>query len=227
MGSFIFEKILAQMDKAVIGIILVNVLVSLKGFSDRSFLEQYKFQIGPILQGDKLRMFTSGFLHVDQTHLFFNMFALYMFADPIISTLGVVKFLIIYVCSLLAGNTLSLSFHKKEPYYSAVGASGAVMGIVYAAIMLNPNMELRFIFLPFFGIPGYVFGVGYLLYSMYGMKAQLGNIGHSAHIGGAIGGFVLTLALYPQVFNENKLLIGILAVPIILMFLFKDKLTNR
>jgi len=214
------------MDKAVIGIILVNVLVSLKGFSDRSFLEQYKFQIGPILQGDKLRMFTSGFLHVDQTHLFFNMFALYMFADPIISTLGVVKFLIIYVGSLLAGSTLSLNFHKKEPYYSAVGASGAVMGIVYAAIMLNPDMSLYMFFIPI-PIPGYVFGVGYLLYSMYGMKAQLGNIGHSAHIGGAIGGFVLTLALYPQVFNEDKFIIGILAVPIILMFLFKDKLKNR
>jgi membrane associated rhomboid family serine protease len=214
------------MDKAVIGIILVNVLVSLKGFSDRSFLEQYKFQIGPILQGDKLRMLTSGFLHVDQTHLFFNMFALYMFADPIISKLGVVKFLIIYVCSLLAGSTLSLNFHKKEPYYSAVGASGAVMGIVYAAIMLNPDMSLYMFFIPI-PIPGYVFGVGYLLYSMYGMKAQLGNIGHSAHIGGAIGGFVLTLALYPQIFNEDKFIIGILAVPIILMFLFKDKLKNR
>ena len=214
------------MDKAVIAIIVVNVLVSLKGFSDRSFLEQYKFQVGPILQGDKLRMLTSGFLHVDQTHLFFNMFALYMFADPIISSLGVVKFLIIYVGSLLAGSTLSLSFHKKEPYYSAVGASGAVMGIVYAAIMLNPDMSLYMFFIPI-PIPGYVFGVGYLLYSMYGMKAQLGNIGHSAHIGGAVGGFVLTLALYPQVFIEDKFIIGILAVPILLMFLFKDKLKNR
>ena len=65
------------------------------------------------------------------------------------------------------------------------------MGIIYAGIMLNPGMKLTFIFFPFFDIPGYVFGVGYLLYSMYGMKKQLGNIGHSAHLGGAIGGFVL------------------------------------
>ena len=215
------------MDKAVIAIIIVNVLVSLKGFSDRLFMEQYKFQVGPILQGEKLRMFTSGFLHVDQMHLFFNMFALYMFANPVISGLGVLKFFIIYIGSLLAGNTLSLSFHKKEPYYSAVGASGAVMGIVYAAIILNPDMELTFIFFPLLPIPGYVFGVGYLLYSMYGMKAQLGNIGHSAHIGGAIGGYVLTLALFPQIFMQNKLIIGILAVPIILMFLFKDKLERH
>ncbi len=215
------------MDKAVIAIIIANVLVSLKGFSDRSFLEKYKFQVGPVLQGEKFRMFTSGFLHVDQAHLFFNMFALYIFADEVINEIGVLKFLIIYLGSLLAGSTLALSFQKREPYYSAVGASGAVMGIVYAAIMLVPDMRLSFIFLPVVSFPGYVFGVGYFLYSLYGMRTKLGNIGHSAHLGGAVGGFVLTLVLYPQIFLENKFVVIILAIPILLMFLFKDKLENR
>ena len=208
------------MDKVVIAIIVVNVLVSLKGFSDRLFLEQYKFQIGPIMQGDKLRMLTSGFLHVDQAHLFFNMLTLYFFADDVIFYVGELKFVIIYLGSLLAGSTLGLVFHKKEPYYSAVGASGAVMGIVYSGIMLSPTMTI-------YGLPAFVFGVGYLLYSMYGMKAQLGNIGHSAHLGGAVGGFVLTLALYPQVFIDNRVVIIFLAIPIILMFLFKDKLERK
>ena len=215
------------MDKAVIAIILANVLVSLKGFSDKPFLERHKFQVGPVLRGEKLRMFSSGFLHVDQAHLFFNMFALYIFADSVIDEIGVVKFLIIYVGSLLAGSTLALSFHKREPYYSAVGASGAVMGIVYAAIMLQPDMRLSFIFFPIVSFPGYVFGVGYFLYSLYGMRTKLGNIGHSAHLGGAVGGFVLTIVLYPQVFNENMFVVSILALPILLMFLFKDKLENR
>ena len=215
------------MDKTVIVLIIANVLVSLKGFSDRSFLEQYKFQIGPVLRGEKIRMFTSGFLHVDQAHLFFNMFALYIFADEVINEIGVLKFLIIYVGSLLAGSTLALSFHKREPYYSAVGASGAVMGVVYAAIMLVPDMRLSFIFFPIVSFPGYVFGVGYFLYSLYGMRTKLGNIGHSAHLGGAVGGFVLTLALYPQIFMENKFVVIILALPILLMFIFKNKLENR
>ncbi|HBS11022.1 MAG TPA: rhomboid family intramembrane serine protease, partial [Flavobacteriaceae bacterium] len=100
------------MSPAVIGIIIVNVLVSLKGFSDRVFFEQYKFQIGPILRGEKLRMFSSGFLHVDQGHLFFNMLTLYFFADSVIGQVGILKFLIIYLGSLLAGSTLALSFHK-------------------------------------------------------------------------------------------------------------------
>lgn len=214
------------MDKVVLLIIIANVLFSIKGFSDRLFLEKYKFQVGPILRGEQIRMFSSGFLHVDQMHLFINMFVLYMFADEVIGQIGTLKFLLIYLGSLLAGSTLALSFHKREPYYSAVGASGAVMGIVYAAIMLNPDMRLSFIFFPIFSFPGYVFGVGYLLYSMYGMKKRLGNTGHSAHLGGAVGGFVLTLALYPGIFLENKFIVIILAIPILLMFLFKDKLEN-
>ena len=215
------------MNSVVLVLIAANALVSFKGFSDRLFIERYKFQVGPILKGDQLRMLTSGFLHVDQAHLFFNMFGLYIFADSVITEVGVLKFIIIYFGSLIAGNTLSLSFHKREPYYSAVGASGAVMGIVYAAIMLNPSMRLSFIFFPIMSFPGYVFGVGYFLYSIYGMKKQLGNVGHSAHLGGAIGGFVLTLALFPEIFLINRTIILILALPIILMFVFKDKLEQH
>jgi membrane associated rhomboid family serine protease len=100
------------------------------------------------------------------------------------------------------------------------------MGVVYSAIMLNPGMNLYLFFIPI-PIPAYVFGVGYLLYSMFGMKKQWGNIGHSAHIGGAIGGFVLTILLYPSVLMNNRLIVIVLAVPIILMFIFKDKLERN
>ena len=215
------------MDNIVILVIVATVIFSLKGFSDPVFFDKNKFQIGPILQGEKGRMFYSGFLHVDYMHLFLNMFVLYMFSKDVINAIGAFKFVIVYFGSMIAGSTLALSFHKRDPYYSAVGASGAVMGIVYAAIMLNPNMRLTFIFFPFFDIPGYIFGVGYLLYSIYGMKAQLGNIGHSAHLGGAIGGYVLTLVLYPYVFMDNKWTVIILAAPILLMFLFKNKLNKQ
>tara|TARA_R110002073_G_scaffold72537_1_gene177454 strand:- start:447086 stop:447730 length:645 start_codon:yes stop_codon:yes gene_type:complete len=214
------------MNEVVVVLIIANVLVSLKGFSDTLFFDKYKFQVGPILKGEQIRVLSSAFLHVDQAHLFFNMFTLYVFANPVIAHVGVVKFIAIYFGSLLAGGLLGLSFHKREPYYSAVGASGAVMGIVYSAIMLNPTMSLYMYFIPI-PIPAYVFGVGYLLYSMYGMKKQLGNIGHSAHLGGAVGGFVLTLALYPQVFLENKTMVMILLAPILGIFLFKDKLEQK
>jgi membrane associated rhomboid family serine protease len=223
--NFIFEKKI-NMDKIVLLLILANVLVSMKGFKDRVFFERYKFQVGPVLKGDRLPMLTSAFLHVDVSHLLFNMLTLYFFADPVIDYLGVPKFLAVYFGSLLAGSLFALNFHKKEPYYSAVGASGAVMGIVYSAILLNPTMSLYLFFIPI-PIPAYIFGVGYLLYSMFGMKNQWGNIGHSAHIGGAIGGYLLTILMYPSVLSEHTFMVLILAVPIVLMFIFKDKLERK
>ena len=113
-----------------------------------------------------------------------------------------------------------LAGHKSEPYYSAVGASGAVSGVVYSAIILNPEMSLILFPIPI-PLPGYVFGVGYLLYSMYAMKKQIGNIGHSAHLGGAIGGFLITVIIYPEILVQNTLIVGLLAIPIVLLFLIE------
>ena len=165
-------------------------------------------------------MLTSGFLHVDTTHLFFNMLTLYFFADVVIYDFGSVSFLIIYLVSLGAGSLLALFFHKDEYHYSAVGASGAVTGILYSAILLQPNMNLNLLFIPI-GIPAYVFGIGYLLYSIYGMKNSLGNIGHTAHFGGAIGGYVATLLFRPSLFVEQPLMVVLLAIPIIILFILE------
>ena len=131
-----------NLDLATIGIIAANLLVTLRGFNDNHFFERYKFSVGGIQAGQKERMLTSGFLHVDFAHLFFNMFTLFFFADVVIRWFGPSKFLIIYFISLLAGSLLALFFHKKEPYYSAVGASGAVTGILYAAILLTTKHEI-------------------------------------------------------------------------------------
>jgi len=214
-----------NINQAVLLLIIANVLVSMKGFKDYSFLDKYKFQVGKVISGEKIRTLTSGFLHVDWMHLGFNMYALYLFGDIVAQILGTPNFLIIYFGSLLAGSLYSLKYHKNEPYYSAVGASGAVSGIVYASILLYPAMNLYLFFIPI-PIPGYIFGVGYLLYSIYGMKKQLGNVGHSAHLGGAIGGFAITLLLNPSLFTTNKILVISLGVPIILLLLFGDKLKN-
>ncbi|WP_439129861.1 rhomboid family intramembrane serine protease [Polaribacter sp.] len=217
---------IGNINQAVLLIIVANVLVSMKGFNDYSFLNKYKFQVSSILSGEKIRMLTSGFLHVDWIHLGFNMYTLYLFGRIVSSMLGTPYFLIIYFGSLLAGSLYSLKYHKKEPYYSAVGASGAVSGIVYSSILLYPGMSLYLFFIPI-AIPGYIFGLGYLLYSIYGMKKQVGNIGHAAHLGGAMGGFVLTLILNPNLIVTNKLMVILLVIPIVLLLLFGDKLNKN
>lgn len=211
---------MGNLDLVTIIIIVANVIISYKGFGDYGFFDQYKFNIGGIQRGEKIRMFSSGFLHADMQHLLFNMLTLYFFASTVIDDVGTISFLFIYIGSLLFGNLLSLYFHKNEYHYSAVGASGAVTGVLYSAILLQPDMSLIMFFIPI-PIPAYIFGIGYLLYSIYGMKNRIGNIGHDAHFGGAIGGYVITLFLSPWLFKTNLLMICLLALPIVLLFALK------
>jgi membrane associated rhomboid family serine protease len=198
-------------------LIAANVIISFKGFNDRFFFEKYKFNIGSIRRGEHIRMFSSGFLHADTTHLIFNMLTLYFFADAVIFKLGSFNFILIYIASLIVGNLLSFYFHKDEYWYSAIGASGAVTGILYAAILLQPGMSLYMFFIPI-PIPGYLFGIGYLLYSIYGMKNKVGNIGHDAHFGGAIGGYALAIAMQPSILQTNLINVLLLSIPIIILF---------
>jgi membrane associated rhomboid family serine protease len=208
---------MGDFDLITIVVIAANIIFSFKGFNDHAFFEKYKFNSAAVKRGEKIRILTSGFLHVDTAHLFLNMLTLYFFADVVIGSLGSFSFLLIYVASLLLGNLLSYYFHKDEYEYNAVGASGAVSGIIYAAILLYPDMSLYMFFIPI-PIPAYVFGIGYMLYSIYGMKNRIGNIGHDAHFGGAVGGYILTLVLVPQLFATSLFMVILLAIPIVLLF---------
>ncbi|MGB6268184.1 MAG: rhomboid family intramembrane serine protease [Olleya sp.] len=206
---------MGNLDIITIIIIAANVLISYKGFEDYAFFDKYKFNVGAIRRGEQFRIFSSGFLHVNPQHLLFNMITLYFFAWMVIRQVGETKFVIIYVVSLLAGSLLSLVFNKDNYHYNAVGASGAVMGIIYSAILFDPWMEINFI------IPGWVFGIGYLLYSIYGMKKQIGNIGHDAHFGGAVGGYATTLILAPILLERDLTMVLILAIPIVVLFVMQ------
>ncbi|HOZ74126.1 MAG TPA: rhomboid family intramembrane serine protease [Flavobacterium sp.] len=205
------------MNTILIAIIVANILISFKGFNDLLFFRKYEFHIGSIRAGEQLRMVSSGFLHADIGHLFFNMFTLYMFAPVVTHYLDSFSFLLIYAGSLIFGSLLTLLFHKDDYSYRAVGASGAVTGILYSAILLQPDMNLYLFFIPI-PIPAYVFGIGYLLYSIYGMKAKSDNIGHTAHFGGAIGGYVITIIKEPSMLTDNTLMVILLAIPIIILF---------
>ena len=205
------------MNTILILIIVINLIVSFKGFNDLLFFRKYEFHIGSIRSGDQFRMISSGFLHADLGHLFFNMFTLFMFAPVVIGYLGDFSFLLVYVASLVFGSLLTLYFHKNDYNYRAIGASGAVTGVLYSAILLQPDMSLYLFFVPI-PIPAFLFGIGYLLYSIYGMKAKNDNIGHTAHFGGAIGGFFITLLKQPQMLTENTFMVVVLAIPILILF---------
>ena len=205
------------MSTTLIIIILANVLFSFKGFNDLFFFRKYDFHIQSIRNVDQIRMFSSAFLHADIGHLFFNMLTLYFFAPVVIAYLGEISFLLIYVSSLLFGSLLTLYLHKNDLSYRAIGASGAVTGVLYSAILLQPDMMLGIFFI--IPMPAYLFGILYLLYSIYGMKSKNDNIGHTAHFGGAIGGYVFTLIKQPEMLVNNTLMVVLLTIPIIILFI--------
>ena len=200
------------MNLLILGIIAANCLASFQGFNDYNFRSKYLFHIGSIRAGEQIRFLTSGFLHADIMHLVFNMYTLYMFGPILAENIGNVNFLLVYLISLLAGNFLSFALHKNEPHYSALGASGAVMGVIYAYILLYPDSKIFVFFIP---MKSYIFGILYLLYSIYGMKAKNDNIGHDAHLGGAVGGLGFMLIKYPELLSAEPLIIALMVIPII------------
>src|SRR5690606_34293031 len=214
------------MNIAVIILIAINVLFSLKGFNDYNFFQRYKFQPKPILEGKQYdRLLTSGFLHVDYIHLFLNMYVLYIFSDILVQfftgifgnpNMGILMFVLVYLGAVIGGNLLALFFHKNNPNYSAVGASGGVSGVLFASIVILPQMMLGIFFV--IPMPAWLFAILYLGYSVYGVQKQLGNIGHEAHLGGAIVGLVAPIIFYPEIFNDNKWYILGMLVPIAVLF---------
>lgn len=204
------------MNIILVAIIIANAVISYKGFNDLYFFRKYEFHVGSIRSGEQIRMVSSGFLHVDMMHLIFNMLTLYFFAPVVLNWLGNFSFVLIYFGSLIFGNLLTMLLHKNDYSYRAVGASGAVTGVLYSAILLQPDMMLGVFFI--IPMPAYIFGILYLLYSIYGMKAKNDNIGHTAHFGGAIGGYLITLIKQPSLLTDNTLMVVLLAIPILILF---------
>ena len=196
-------------------LLAIIVLISYRAFKDPLLFNQLKFNVRAVKLGEYYRLLTAGFIHVDYNHLFFNGFTLFIFGGNALYGLGTVNFILLYMVSLLMGNGLAYYYHKSNPYYTAVGASGAIMGIVYSSILMFPEMKLAIIFFPI-PFPAYVFGVGYLIYTLFGIKSQNDSIGHTAHFGGAIGGIICTLVFDPFVLEKSfytlLLMVGITLV---------------
>jgi membrane associated rhomboid family serine protease len=199
----------------IVGLLLVitTVGISYKGFSNAVFFDRNKFEVeGILVRKEYGRILSSGFLHGSWMHLIFNMLSLYAFSDSIEYILGGINFLLIYFASLVGGNLFGLFIHRHHPDYSAIGASGAVSGIIFAAIALFPGITIHFMFVPF-GIPSWLYGVLFMAFSIYGIRSNRDNIGHEAHLGGALIGMMVTLALRPRLFLHNYVTVLLIAVP--------------
>src|SRR5438132_1953076 len=165
-------------------IIGVACLVSWLGFRSRAFEEKYIFEPEAILAWKEYyRLLTSGFLHAGWWHLLVNMLSLYLLGRYVELVFGAGHFLLIYFGPIIGGNLLSVYVHRHHEY-RAYGASGGVCGIIFAHILMFPTGGISMFFIPV-AIPGWLYALGFMLISFYGMKEHnRGNIGHDAHLGG-------------------------------------------
>ncbi|WP_205685535.1 rhomboid family intramembrane serine protease [Flavipsychrobacter stenotrophus] len=186
-------------------IIVTTVLVSLAAFNDanlRSRLILYpRIMNGP---SEYYRLLTSGFIHADWNHLIFNMITMFFFGRIVEESIlgdfygraGGLIYLILYMSGIVMSSVPSVIKHRNDSTYAALGASGGVSSILFFVIYFFPWSKISMYFIPI-GIPAIIYGVLYTLYSLYMSKRGNDNIGHDAHLGGALYGFVFALIVDP------------------------------
>ncbi|WP_259015422.1 rhomboid family intramembrane serine protease [Emticicia fluvialis] len=187
-------------------IIIVTSVVSIAAFSNSRLTYQYILNPYTVHRRNEWwRLLTSGFLHGDFGHLFFNMFSLYIFGDGVEAYFGAIFgakagffYLLLYLTGIIVANLPDTFSKKNNSGYNALGASGGVASVVFAFIMFEPTAKMGFIPLPPI-IPAWIFGILYLLYSRYMAQKQYDNIGHTAHIYGALWGVVFVTLSYPSI----------------------------
>jgi membrane associated rhomboid family serine protease len=206
-------------------IILVTVLVSLGAFNKPAWVEKLIFEPRAILVfKEYYRMATSALLHADGSHLFGNMLTLYFFGSSLELYHGPAVLVFIYLASIIGGSALSLWLHRHHDY-RALGASGGVCGVLFAWILFFPGGTVAFLFVPI-PIPGWLYAIAYLVFSFVGMRRGWGNIGHDAHLGGALIGVLLAAAINPHSVSQSPWLFGAILVlgGLIFLYLFKNPL---
>lgn len=199
-------------------IIFSIAAVSFLGFSNQTLFLKFLFKPYSILKDKEwYRFISSAWLHADYMHLFVNLFVLYSFGNYLEYFLNVyyeeqssVLYLFLFLGSTVVSHIPSYVIHKSNINYQAVGASGGVSGILFAYILINPLSMLElYLFIP---IPAIVFGILYLWYSYYMSKKNMDNIGHEAHIYGALGGMTLITIIKPGIwvsfFNQLFKILG-------------------
>ena len=189
-------------------LILIIALTSAVAFTHKETMAQLQFNAYKIYHRHQYyRILTHAFVHANWEHLIVNMIVLYSFGVAVeryfkqyFGTVGSEYYLILFFGSVIFSSLLSLYKQKDNPYYSAVGASGAVSAILFTAIFFDPWNNIYFFgILP---IPGIIFGVLYLYYSYYMSTKKTDNIGHDAHFLGAIFGFFFPVILQPSLMMD-------------------------
>ncbi len=189
-------------------IIGTTVLISYLSFQNPTLMYRLKYNAAYVVHNKEYyRLITHAFVHANWTHLGVNMLVLFFFGRNVevyfayyFGNRATLYYILLYLGGILVSNIWSLLKQKDNYDYNALGASGAVSAVLFAAIFFDPWRKLYFYFaIP---IPGILFAIAYLGYSYWMSKQQKDNVAHDAHLLGAVFGFIFPVLLKPVLLDN-------------------------
>lgn len=183
-------------------IFVFTIITSLYAFYDHSLYGKFMLHPYSVSKGQNVyTLITSGLVHADWMHLFFNMFTFYAFAFTLESLMGSWQFGLLYFLGLVLSDLPTVIKHKDHFNYNSLGASGAISAVLFSYILFNPMSKIYIMFIPI-GIPAVVFGILYLIYCAYASRNSRDHINHDAHFFGALTGLIFTIIFVPGILQN-------------------------
>lgn len=183
-------------------IFVFTIITSLYAFYDHSIYGKFMLHPYSVSKGQNVyTLITSGLVHGDWMHLFFNMFTFYAFAFTLERLMGSWQFGLLYFLGLVLSDLPTVFKHKDNFNFNSLGASGAISAVLFSYILFNPMSKIYIMFIPI-GIPAVVFGVLYLIYCAYASRNSRDHINHDAHFFGALTGLIFTIIFVPGILQN-------------------------